>query len=140
MDLRITLTGGSCPTGGIDSSRSLGMTASWTVNHLKKSALACERARLTSHRLRHILSPRLGLKRGMESTIDKSSHACSVERDVLALLRRNPGIVDTAKGIALRVYRDPELVRSALAELCRNGRVRVLSAPGRAELFSLMDE
>ena len=54
-------------------------------------------------------------------------------------LRRNPGIVDTAKGIALRIYRDAELIKTELDELCEDGYVQEFGAPGRTELYSLRE-
>ena len=54
-------------------------------------------------------------------------------------LRRNPGIVDTARGIALRIYRDAELIQTELGELCEDGYVQVFGSPGRIELYSLRE-
>ena len=64
----------------------------------------------------------------------------SVRQEILMFLRRNPGIVDTAKGIALRIYRDAELIQTGLGELCEAGYVQVFGAPGRTELFALREE
>ena len=64
----------------------------------------------------------------------------SVRQEILMFLRRNPGIVDTAKGIALRIYRDPELTELELGNLCEDGYVLVLGSPGRTELYSLREE
>ena len=63
----------------------------------------------------------------------------SVRQEILTFLRRNPGIVDTAKGIALRIYRDPELTELELGNLCEDGYVLVLGSPGRTELYSLRE-
>jgi len=64
----------------------------------------------------------------------------SVRQEILGFLRRNPGIVDTAEGIALRIYRDPSLTQLELSELCAAGYVQVLGASSRIELFALNEE
>ena len=59
-------------------------------------------------------------------------------RDILAFLENNPGIVDTAQSIALRICRDPELTQSVLMELCEAGVVKLNVSEGRMALFTLV--
>ena len=64
------------------------------------------------------------MKRELGGTL-KEAVKSTVGIDILLFLERNPQVIDTAEGIALRIYRDPAVTNDVLGELCRAGCVEV---------------